>query len=150
MTGAAGAAQARGRSAVLLARATFAALVVAAVAALFIAQAVKREVPLVKDHSGSLGFPGPGHRFAHFRLRTTLGGYVDVSVLTAAGERPVKTIARHLRIHEYQHFHLTWDGTTDAGTPAPPGQYVVRIHFEQYGRTVIVPKFVLTLRSRPG
>ena len=150
MIRAAGAAQARGRSAVLLARATFAVLVVAVVAAVFIAQALKREVPLINGHSRPMSFPGPHHHFAHFHLRATLGGYVDVTVLTASGERPVKVIADHLRIHEYQSFPLTWDGTTTAGTPARPGRYLVEVHFERYGRTAIVPGFVLTFRGAAG
>ena len=150
MIRAAGAARPRGRSAALLARATFAALVVAAVAAVFIAQAVKREVPLINRHSRPMSFPGPHHEFAHFHLRATLGGYVDVTVVTEAGERPVKTIAAHLLIHEYQSFHLTWDGTTTAGAPARPGRYLVEVHFERYGRTAIVPGFILTFRGAAG
>jgi hypothetical protein len=145
---AAGAAQARGRSAVLLARATFAALVVAAVAALFIAQALKREAPLIKAHSHSMAFPGPGHQFAHFHLTATLGGYVEVSVLTEGSERTVKVLAAHWRIHEYRLFDLVWDGTTAAGGPAPAGAYVVQVRFENYGRSVIVPNFVLTYRGK--
>jgi GMP synthase-like glutamine amidotransferase len=146
---AAGAAQARGRSAVLLARATFAALVVAGVAALFIAQALKREAPLIKSHSHSMAFPGPGHEFAHFHLTATLGGYVEVSVLTQNGERTVKVLAAHLRIHEYRQFPaLEWDGTNATGRPAPAGAYVVEVRFENYGRSVIVPNFVLTYRGK--
>ena len=149
MIRAAGAAQARGRGAALLARATFAALVVAAVAALFIAQALKREAPLINEHSHSLAFPGPGHHYAHFDLRATLGGYVDVTILTANGDRLVKVIATHERIHEYRQFRpgLVWDGTTTSGTPAAPGRYVVQVRFENYGRSVIVPNFVLTYRG---
>jgi hypothetical protein len=147
---AAWAAQARGRSAVLLARASFAALVAAAVAAVFIAQALKREAPLIRSHSHSEAFPGPGHRFAHFHVTATLGGNVDVTILTASGERPVKVIASHLRIHEYQEFPLSWDGTTTAGAPAPPGRYLVDVHFEQYARSAILPRFVLTLRGTAG
>jgi hypothetical protein len=150
VTRAAGAAQARGRSAVLLARATFAALVAAAVAAVFIAQALKREAPLIHSHSHSEAFPGPGHRFAHFHVTATLGGYVDVTVLTASGQRPVKVIASHLRIREYHEFRLVWDGTTAAGTPARPGRYLVEVHFEQYGRTAILPRFILTFRGAAG
>jgi hypothetical protein len=144
---AAGAAQARGRSAVLLARATFAALVIAAVAALFIAQALKREVPLIKGHSHSIAFPGPGHLDAHFHLTATLGGLVDVTIVTASGERPVDLIANHRRIYEYQRFELSWDGATSAGRPAPAGEYLVKVSFEQYGRSATVPGFVLTRRS---
>jgi len=147
VTRAAGAAQARGRSAVLLARATFAALVLAALAALFIAQALKRETPLINEHSRSIAFPGPGHQFAHFHLRATLGGYVEVSVLTQSSERAVEVIASHLRIHEYRRFNLAWDGTTAMGRPAPAGRYVVSVRFESYGRSVIVPNFVLTYRG---
>ncbi|HEY1774520.1 MAG TPA: hypothetical protein VGG41_00040 [Solirubrobacteraceae bacterium] len=144
----AGAAPPRGPSAVLLARISFAALVVAAVAALFIAQALKREAPLIKGHSGSMAFPGPGHEFTHFHLTATLGGYVEVSVLTQSGERTVAVLAAHLRIHEYTRFHLAWDGTTTSGGPAAAGAYVVQVRFENYGRSVIVPNFVLTYRGK--
>lgn len=150
MTRAAGAAQPRGHGAVWLARAAFALLIAGAVAALFIAQALKREAPLIKDHSHPMAFPGPGHRFAHFKVRATLGGHVDVDVLTASGEAEVARIATHLRIHEYRSFHLTWNGRTTSGAPARPGLYVVRVHFDEYGRSVVVPKFVLTLRSAPS
>jgi hypothetical protein len=147
VTGAAGAAQARGRGAVVLAYVTFAVLVAAGVGALFIAQAVKREIPLINGHSHSMGFPGRGHRFAHFHVRATLGGFVDVYVLSASGDRRVKQIASHERINEYQSFGLEWDGSNSAGSPAPVGDYVIEVHFEQDDRTAIVPNFVLTYRG---
>lgn len=148
MIPAAGAAQDGGRSAVILARAAFAALVAAGVAALFIAQALKREIPLVNEHSPSLAFPTPGASDAHFHLKISLVDVVDVSVLSASSERLVKVIAVHRRVREYRQFELQWDGTTTAGTPAPPGEYVVQVHFEHAGRTAIVPNFELTLRPR--
>jgi hypothetical protein len=148
VTRAAGAAHARSGTAAIIARAAFAALVAGSVAALFIAQALKREIPLVNGHTKSIAFPGPGHRYAHFHLQTSLGGYVDVSILSATGDRPVEVMASHLRVHEYKEFHLTWKGTTTGGTPAAPGEYVVQVRFERYRRTVIVPNFVLTLRRR--
>ena len=148
MTATAGAARSRGGTAAILARAAFAALVAASVAALFIAQALKREIPLVNWHGRSLAFPGPGHRDAHFDLRVTLVDILDVAILPANGDRVVKVIGAHLREREYRKFHLTWNGTTTAGTPAPPGEYVVQVRFERAGRTVIVPNFVLTLRGR--
>ena len=144
----AGAAQSRGGTATILARAAFAALVAGTVAALFIAQALKREIPLVNWHSRSLAFPGPGHRDAHFDLRVTVVDILDISILPANGDRVVKVIAAHLRKREYRKFHLTWNGTTTAGTPAPPGEYVVQVRFERARRTVIVPNFLLTLRRR--
>ena len=149
MTRATWAAQVRGLGAVWLARSVFALLVAGAVAALFIAQALKREVPLINGHSHPMAFPGRGHRFAHFKLRATLGGHVDVDVLTASGETEVARIATHRRIREYQSFALSWDGHTTSGAPAAPGLYVVRVHFDDYGRSVVVPKFVLTLRRTP-
>jgi hypothetical protein len=144
----AGAAQSRGPGAVLLARAAFAVLVVASVAALFIAQELKREIPLIKGHSRPIAFPGPGYQFAHFHLEASLGGFIDVTILSASSDRPVKVIASHLRIYEYRRFSLEWTGTTSSGAPAAPGVYVVEVHFESPARTVTVPDFQLTLRSR--
>lgn len=148
MTPEAGAAQARGDTAAILARAAFAVLVAGTVAALFIAQALKREIPLVTGHSSSQAFPAPGHQNAHFHLRASLGDVVDVAIVSASGERLVKVIAVNLREREYKKFELSWNGTTTAGTAAAPGQYVVQVRFEHAGRTVIVPNFVLTLRRR--
>jgi hypothetical protein len=148
VTSVAGAAQTRSGTAVILARVAFAALVAGSVAALFIAQALKREIPLVNGHSTSRTFPAPGHRYAHFHLKVSLVDVLDISILTANGDRLVKVIAAHRRESEYQKFELVWNGTTTAGTPATPGDYVVQVRFERAGRTVIVPNFVLTLRRR--
>jgi len=148
VTRAAGAARARGGTASILAYAAFAALVAGSVAALFIAQALKREIPLVNGHSSSLAFPAPGHRDAHFHLKVSLPDILDISILSADGDRLVDVIVAHRREPEYQKFELVWSGTTTAGAPAAPGEYVVQVRFEHARRTVIVPNFVLTVRRR--
>ena len=142
----------RAARAATLARAALAALVAASVAALFIAQALKREAPLIKrPHSYTdifqpSGTGRPFDRAAHFTVQATVGDVLEVSVLTLSG-RAVDVIATGLRVHEYRSVLLSWAGTTSSGTRAAPALYELRVHFEHAGRTVIVPGFRLWLKG---
>jgi hypothetical protein len=142
----------RAPRAATLARAALAVLVAASVGAFFIAQALKREAPLLKrPHSYTDSFQpsGDGHPFdraAHFDVRATVGDSLDVSVLTLSG-RVIDVIATHLVVHEYRSVPLSWGGRTSAGTPAPAGLYELRVRFERAGQTVIVPGFRLALKG---
>lgn len=144
------AARQRAPRAATLARAVLALLLAASVGALFYAQALKREDPLVIGHGGRTTFRpgGPGARHAHFHLRLSVGGAVDVEVVPRASDRQVATLARDRRVREYRKFELIWDGTTSDGTPAPPGRYQVEVRIEASGRTVIVPGLQLVLEGR--
>jgi flagellar hook capping protein FlgD len=141
--------RARAARAATLARVALAVLVAAGVVAFFIAQAVKREAPLVNGHGGVTRFrpDGPGVREAHFHLKLSVGDVVEVSVLNAAG-REVQVIARERRVREYQRFELVWNGTTAAGALATPGDYRVEVRLERTGRTVVVPNFQLVVKGR--
>jgi hypothetical protein len=132
-----------------LARVALAVLVAAGVGAFFIAQAVKREAPLVNGHGGVTRFDpdGPGVREAHFHLKLSVGDVVEVSVLNASG-REVQVIARDRRVSEYKRFELIWNGTTATGAVAAPGDYQVEVRLERAGRTVIVPNFQLVVKGR--
>jgi hypothetical protein len=147
------AARPRAPRAAPLARAALAVLVAASVGAFFIAQALKREAPLLKRPRGYTARfqpAGDGHPFdraAHFDVEATVGDVLDVSVLTLSG-RVVDVIAPRLVVHEYRSVLLSWAGTTSAGTPAPAGLYELRVRFERAGQTVIVPGFRLALKGR--
>lgn len=134
-----------------LARVVLAVLVGAGVGAFFIAQAVKREAPLVNGHGGvtRLRPDGPGVRAAHFHLKLSVGDVVEVSVLNAAG-REVQVIARDRRVREYRKFELAWNGTTATGAVAAPGAYQVEVRLEHAGRTVVVPNFALVVKGPPA
>jgi hypothetical protein len=142
------AARPRAPRAATLARAALAVLVAASVA-----QALKREAPLLKRPRGYTARfqpAGDGHPFdraAHFDVEATVGDVLDVSVLTLSG-RVVDVIAPRLVVHEYRSVLLSWAGTTSAGTPAPAGLYELRVRFERAGQTVIVPGFRLALKGR--
>jgi hypothetical protein len=133
-----------------LARVVLALLVAAAVFALFYDQTLKREPPLVNRHGGHTRFQpdGPGVREAHFHLEVTVVDALDISVLSARTGRAVAVIARHRRPREYRLFKLEWDGRTAAGTLAPAGAYLVAVHFERGGETVVVPDLELHLEGR--
>lgn len=135
-----------------LARAALAALVAASVAALFIAQALKREAPLINGHGGVTRFRpgGPGVTEAHFHLRLSVGDVVDVCVLNGRSQAVVNVVASHRRVREYKEFELIWNGTTTTGAPAPPGRYLVEVRLEHAGRTVIVPGFQLVVEGPPA
>ena len=134
------------------ARAAFALLVLASVAALFYAQVLKRRPPLVDeptartDHFQPSGNGTHLEREAHFRFRTTVDDVVDVWVVTPAG-RLIDSLGANLPMHAYAHRALHWDGTTASGAPAPPGTYELRVRLERTGQTLIVPGFSMSLES---
>ena len=139
-----------------LARVVLALLVLGSVAALFYAQALKREDPLVRPVTPGIDRfqpSGTGRhelRQAHFRVRTTVNDLLDISVITT-GSHQVAVIATALAAQKYRETRpLHWDGRTTAGTAATPGTYLLRIRFHRAGQTVTVPNFQLELKGPSG
>lgn len=147
-------APARGPHAAMLACVVFAMLVLASVAALFYAQVLKREAPLLLKPQGATDTFQPAgtgihpHE-AHFDVRTSVDDVLDVSVLAASG-RSIDVIAKRLPIHKYQHKALAWNGRTTSGASAAPGVYTVAVRFERAGQTVVAPGFSLLLTGGSG
>ena len=117
MSRAARAAPARGPRAATLAGAVFAVLVLASVAALFYAQVLKREAPLLLKPQGTDTFEPAGNgrehpHEAHFDVRTSVDDVLDVSVVSVGG-RQVAVIRTGLPIRRYQHQALSWNGRTE-------------------------------------
>ncbi len=145
----------RAARAATLARVALALLVAASVGAFFISQGLKREAPLIDrptSYTDRFQPSGTGHPFdraAHFKVRTTIGDVLHISVLTLSGRR-VDVVAAGLRVHEYRSVLLHWGGTTTAGAPAAPGLYELQIRFERAGQTLIVPGFRLLLKGPSG
>jgi hypothetical protein len=152
---ASGGARARELRAATLARIVVALLVVGSVAALFYAQALKREPPLLLRPGGGHDVfqpSGPGTRpprHAHFDVRTSVDDVLDVSIVTPAHRR-IAVVATALPVHKYKHVGLAWNGQTAAGTAAPPGTYLLAVGFREAGQTVIAPNFRLVLKGRSG
>jgi hypothetical protein len=148
-------APARGPHAATLACVVFATLVLASVAALFYAQVLKREAPLLLPPAVAMDVfepSGPGvhpPREAHFRVRTSVDDVLDIAVLKG-NDRQVAVIATGLPVHKYQHATLHWDGRTTAGKPAPPGIYLIQVRFSHAGQTVIQSGFQLHLQGPAG
>ena len=138
-----------------LASAVFAVLVLASIAALFYAQVLKREAPLLLKPQGWIDTFQPGGngrqrpREAHFAVRTSVDDVLDVSVVTGGGRRGA-VIRTGLPIRRYQHRALSWNGRTSGGTAAPPGVYRLAVRFERAGQTVIAPGFGLLVKAGSG
>ena len=129
-----------------LARAVFAGLVLATFAAFFIAQDLKRVDPLVRGSTTrTVRFrpSGPGTRFAHFHVTTTVGGEIDVGFVSERTGRTVGLV--RVVVHKCQKHSVEW-----RGVGAAPGRYRVTVHFEQGGQTVPLAHPILVLEGPLG
>jgi hypothetical protein len=150
-------APARELRAATLARVVLALLVAGSVAALFYAQALKHEAPLVRPvKAGTDAFQPAGTgghgllRQAHFRVRTSIDDVLDIEVITTA-DRRVATIKTGLPVHKYRETPpLHWNGRTSSGALASPGTYLVQVRFRRAGQAVTVPNFQLLLKGASG
>ena len=142
-------------SAATLARVSFAVLVLATFLAIFYAQELKRQAPLLFSPTGGVirfqprGTITTAHvtHFAHFKVKASVGDILVVSIVDARSGRTVRTYT--VPVHEYSHRSVSWDGLTTAGRPAPAGSYRVRVHFRAQGSTV-EPALVLVLLGGAG
>jgi hypothetical protein len=121
-------------SLVLVAAATFVAI--------FYAQELKREDPLLKRYwplvvtfrpTGPL--PPHVYRDAHFHLRTSVSDTLVVSIVSRRTGRIVAVLPS-LAMRAYQHRSPSWDGRTASRTLAPPGVYTLSIRFVNADQTV--------------
>ena len=136
-----------------LARASLVVLVLATVFAIFYAQELKRQDPLLQRPTrGTISFQPTGplrnahiHRFAHFDVRATVQDTLRVSIISERTRRTAFVIV--VAVPKYQSRPVSWDGRTAAGTPAPTGLYFLRVHFERHGQTV-QPALLLALVGR--
>jgi len=150
-------APARELRAATLARVVLALLVAASVGALFYAQALKHQAPLVRpvkagtDTFQPAGTGGSGLlRQAHFRVRASVADVLDIEVITTA-DRRVAVIATGLAVRPYRETPpLHWDGRTSGGALAPPGTYLVQVRFRRAGQAATVPNFQLLLKGVSG
>jgi hypothetical protein len=132
-----------------LARISLLLVAAATFLAIFYAQELKREDPLLKAAwppvvtfrpTGPL--PPHIYRDAHFHLRTSVNDVLVVSVVSRHTGRIVAVLPR-LAMRAYEHRSPSWDGRTATGALAPPGDYTLSVHFVHAGDTV---KPALTIR----
>lgn len=125
-----------------LARLTLVLLVVATVLAIFYAQELKqRGSLLIWPKPGLISFKPAGplvgptvHRFAHFRVKASIGDTLEVAFVDEASGRSERVIK--VLVHQHRHEDVSWDGRNGAGALAPPGVYLIEVHFVQADRTV--------------
>ena len=131
-----------------LARATFAALVVASFLAFFYAQKLKARDPLLKGWTHSdVRFPRPGARFAHFHVKATVSGPLSASIVGDRSGRTVDVI--RVVVHRYRRHEIVWDGRTSSGAPAPAGAYRVTVRVTGAYTPVALSGLTLTLEAAP-
>jgi flagellar hook assembly protein FlgD len=125
----------------LLARLTFAALVLATFGAFFATQRLKRTPPPVNDIDAIRLFsPNSDGRFDRARVSFTIkkDDDVTVDVISTDGDR-VRRIADGRRLRAYRRLSLPWDGRNDAGRLVRDGTYRYRVALRREGRTVTLP-----------
>jgi hypothetical protein len=136
-----------------LARAVFALLVLATVAAFFVTQRLKHSPTVVQDLKGYLLFSPAsqnGHATVKFSFRIKRADEVTVTIASAAGD-DVATLARDHHLAAYTQWALRWNGRTDAGPLAPDGRYQIRVRLRDQGRSVLLPQAITldTVAPRP-
>ncbi len=136
-----------------LARAVFALLVLATVAAFFVTQRLKHSPTVVQDLKGYLLFSPAsqnGHATVKFSFRIKRADEVTVTIASTGGD-DVATLARDHHLAAYTQWALRWNGRTDAGPLAPDGRYQIRVRLRDQGRSVLLPQAITldTVAPRP-
>ncbi len=123
----------------------FALLVVACFAAFAITQRLKHTPTVVQRFKLTPFFsptPGGKHKKEKISFRIASTDEVTVTVLDASGNE-VATIAREKLVTRYKQFKLEWNGRrgeNGGGSPAPAGEYRVRVRLREQSRTVESPR----------
>ena len=81
---------------------------------------------------------------ARFSFRLRRDDTIDVLVVDSDGD-PVRTLADSSPRRKGP-LRFRWNGRTDEGTTAPPGDYHVRVHLDRDDRTIVIPRTV-TVRA---
>ncbi len=129
-----------------------AALVLASLGALILNQRARQE-GLVLDRihvSSSFSPNGDGHGdLAAIGFRIKGRDRVNLDVINASGVR-LRRLAQDHKMRNRKPARFVWDGRTDAGSPAPPGVYTLRIEILGRGRTVTPSEEIVLTRPGPG
>jgi hypothetical protein len=85
---------------------------------------------------------------ATIRIRLRHHDRVTMKILDS-GEHLVDTIASNAGQPARQHLFFTWDGRTDAGSPAPDGVYYAEVHLADAHRTILLPNRIVLDTQTP-
>lgn len=126
-----------------LARIALALLALATVGALLIAQQLKHESPLLNSgvwHPNTGTFD-PQIAGATVSFKPYYRDDVSVSIVAAKTGGVVAVLARGYPVMGYHRTEsFPWNGRTAAGRLAPPGKYLVQVHFDHLDRTTQIPQ----------
>ncbi len=131
-----------------LARAAFAALVVASFLAFFYAQELKARDPLLKGWThADVRFHRAGAQFAHFHVTATVSGPLSASIVATRGGGTVDVV--RVVVRRYRRGDIVWDGRTSTGSQAPPGTYRVTVLVNGASEPVPLSGLTLTREATP-
>ncbi len=136
------------------AQVVFAALVLAAFGAFFVAQKLKSQPSVIQGFTLRWPVISPnrdGRNDAQrIRFRLKEADTVDVAIVDDNGDE-VKEIASgyDLQAYRYPNPSFTWDGTDASGDAVPDGTYRVRITLRDQGRNVILQDAFKVDRTPP-
>lgn len=122
------------------ARVIYAVLVVATLAAFFVAQRLKHTPTVLQQVRGALLFSPNGDGRSDslsvsFELKRS--DVVSVDVLDRAGN-PVASLLADRSVLAHRAVTVRWRGRTEAGARAPDGTYRIRVALRDEGRTVTI------------
>jgi flagellar hook assembly protein FlgD len=126
-----------------LARAVFAALVIATFGAFFAAQRLKHAPTVIQSFKANRVFsPNSDGRFDRLNVSFLLKEADDVTVdIVDHNGDEVRTIADDRPLEAYRKIPtLKWDGRDEAGRRVPDGLYRARITLRRQGRSIVVPR----------
>ncbi|HEX2702822.1 MAG TPA: hypothetical protein VHM72_05260 [Solirubrobacteraceae bacterium] len=135
-----------------IARIALAALALAAVGALLIAQHIKHEPPLVIADAiwhPSQGKLDPRTTTATFSFQTHYRDEVTVSIVSTRTGQTVSAVARAYPVTPYRRTEqFRWNGRASNGALVGAGNYVVEVHFDHLDRTTQIPQVVFDVSYR--
>ena len=126
-------------------------LAMATVCAGVVVQRVKDAPALVRSVrvSGAFTPNGDGIRDrARIGFRSGRGDRASVTIVDGGGAA-VRRLAAGRPVGPHHRLRLRWDGRTDAGGPAPPGTYRVRVTLPRRGSTLQLLTAIRLLDHRP-
>jgi flagellar hook capping protein FlgD len=128
-----------------------AVLLLAGFAALFVNQRLRREGLVIDTiHLTPVLTPGcecpTDHADISFRIKGP--DAIDLDVLDSDGNR-VRRIAENRELPDRVITVFRWNGKTDAGSPAPPGIYTLRVHERERDRTINPTEEMTLARGAP-
>ena len=127
-----------------LSTATIVGLLIATAAAFAITERLKlTKSPITGTHVSSRFSPtcSCARGKANISVKLRHGDTVDVTI-DDARRRPVRRLVVAERVPRGRTV-FRWDGTTDAGTRAPDGVYLVQIHLDARHRTILLPNRIV-------